>query len=240
MDFENKILKGLKSTINEYILLKGKDFQNQWSKPEYLATVNIARTLAEINEYPAEKIIISIEEDTYKFSQKCVPQKFQNIFNTKLKSFNTERNGKIDIAIYEQYKNKPICTVEVKNFNPKKEVLISDLKRNAEYFKFETENNVSIVEKTIVAYFRHFPKTKFVNQIQDDIKNSEKELCELIKSNVDTFGISVRTKAVTIYNNLLYSGKYSEEEMNNDTGDIYEQAVHFIGVLGIFTRVPSC
>jgi len=170
--FEVAIFEGLRSTIKDYILLKGQDFENQWTKPEYLATVNIAKSISNFNSYPAEKFIIAIEEDTEDFSNKCVPEKSLEIFNFQFENFNTERNGKIDIAVYKSDRKTALCVIEVKNFNPTvkaKKALIDDLKRNAQYFLFQNECSQSIIQKTYVAYFRHFPETRMQNEIQKDL-----------------------------------------------------------------------
>lgn len=118
--FELSIIEGLRATIKDYILLKGLDFENQWTKPEYLATVNIAKSISKFNSYPAEKIIIAIEESTEDFSNKCVPEISKDIFNLSFNDFNTERNGKIDIAVYKNDGKTALCAIEVKNFNPTK------------------------------------------------------------------------------------------------------------------------
>ncbi|MEI8278280.1 MAG: hypothetical protein WCG87_00880 [Bacteroidota bacterium] len=238
--FEKAIIDGMKTTIRDYISFKGPDHENEWSKPEYLATLNIAKSITRFNSYPAEKIIIAIEENTSSFSNACVPQNFTDIYNNEFKSFNTDRNGKIDIAVYETYKKKPICTIEVKNFNPQDSVLILDLQRNAQYFTFQAKHNISIIQKTYVAYFKHYSDTHTIDGMQNDLTKAKNDLDQIIqKAKIDTSYLSIRIEAETIHENLLYSEKYSAEEIINDTGDFYANAVHFIGVLGIFERKLS-
>lgn len=237
--FELSIIEGLRATIKDYILLKGLDFENQWTKPEYLATVNIAKSISKFNSYPAEKIIIAIEESTEDFSNKCVPEISKDIFNLSFNDFNTERNGKIDIAVYKNDGKTALCAIEVKNFNPTKtakDKVILDLKRNAQYFLFENENSQSIIKKTYLAYFRHFPETRFQNQIQNDLNSAKKELEEIIKTEINPKGFNFRVEVATVHDNLLYLGKHSDEEIFNDTGDLYAQAVHFVGVIGVFEK----
>ncbi len=237
--FEVAIFEGLRSTIKDYILLKGQDFENQWTKPEYLATVNIAKSISKFNSYPAEKFVIAIEEDTEDFSNKCVPEISVGIFNLAFNDFNTERNGKIDIAVYKSDGKTALCAIEVKNFNPTvkaKDKLILDLRRNAEYFLFQNNHSQSIIQKSYVTYFRHFPATRMQNEIQNDLDAAKKELEDLIASDITTTCFKYRVEVATVHDNLLYVGKHSDEEIFNDTGDFYAQAVHFVGVLGVFEK----
>ena len=237
--FELAIIEGLRSTIKDYILLKGQDYEHQWTKPEYLATVNIAKSISKFNSYPAEKFIIALEEDTEDFSNKCVPESSIDIFNLAFNDFNTERNGKIDVAVYRNDGKTALCAIEVKNFNPTikaKDRVILDLKRNAEYFLFQNQHNQSIIKKSYLAYFRHFPETRFQNEIQKDLGSAKQELEDIITDVIKPNGFNYRVEVATVHDNLLYVGKHSDEEIFNDTGDFYAQAVHFVGVLGVFEK----
>ena len=236
---EQAIADGLKNTLEDNISLKGYAGINQWSKPEYLATVNIAKSLNKLQEYPGEKFVIFLEESTKEFSTKCVPEANWDIFEQWTPELqNTERNGKIDIALYNPNVDKGICVIEVKNFNPQKAPLINDLKRNLEYFTFSNKTHVSIIKKTYVAYFKQFTDSKVKEDAARDLELAKAELKGFIDEyNIKEPGIKFRVETFTVYDNLLYAGKYSEEEILNDTGEIFAEAGHFVGVIGVFEKI---
>ncbi len=74
------------------------------------------------------------------------------------------------------------------------------------------------------------------NEIQKDLDAAKKELEDIITKDITTTGFKFRVEVATVHDNLLYVGKHSDEEIFNDTGDFYAQAVHFVGVLGVFEK----
>lgn len=235
---EKAIMNGLKNTLEDNIFLKGFEALHQWSRPEYLATVNIAKSLGKLHEYPGEKMIICLEESTKEFSDKCVPAAEYDLFEHYTPELqDTERNGKIDIALYKPNGHEALCVIEVKNFNPQPGPLILDLKRNLEYFTFENKSHTSIIKKTYVTYFKQFKDSKLITDVEKDLELAKNELINIVKANgISEDGVNFRVETFTVYDNLLYAGKYSEEEILNDTGDFFAEAGHFVGVIGVFEK----
>jgi len=174
------IFKGLKEVFyfNQLAQIDPSDY----IKPEYLLTVKIAEQLA-LNK---SDYLIKLEEDTSTFVKSCVKSWNNGLVNDD--SHNSERNGKIDIAVYStksnsgHYPNKPLFPVEIKNINPSKYSFLKDVERNVEFFKISDVNtgdsalelayNVGIEEFKEI-FKEHVPdkivsvKKKYKNWIQN-------------------------------------------------------------------------
>lgn len=68
------------------------------------------------------------------------------------------------------------------------------------------------------------------------MNSAKEELEEIIKKEINPKGFKYRVEVATVHDNLLYLGKHTDEEIFNDTGDLYAQAVHFVGVIGVFEK----
>ena len=124
---------------------------------EYLFTVNVAKEIVKLNSGIGYPLKIYLEHPTKKFATNCVPLMGRNPVTNRMtirkKSRNTERNGKIDVAVYRDGVSfvKPVCAIELKGFNPQRKVILEDLKRNVEYFDFCCESGSSQISFTVFA-----------------------------------------------------------------------------------------
>jgi hypothetical protein len=119
---------------------------------EYLLTVNIAKSINTLNNYFGTPYRIYLEHRTKYFASSCTPIFDENFAlrcydpSSRFSSqTDTERKGKIDIAIYthDNPVDKPVCPIEVKGFNPSKTEILKDLKRNIEYFGIKSTTGKS-------------------------------------------------------------------------------------------------
>ncbi len=166
--FENKkfIFKGIEQVFyfNQLANIDSSDF----IKPEYLLTVKIAEQLAQSkNEF-----LIKLEEHTSTFSKSCVKSWNNGLAND---CHNSERNGKIDIAVYStksnsgHYPHKPLFPLEIKNINPTKYSFLKDVERNIGYFKISDVNTGdSILELAYNVAIEEF-KEIFKEHVPDKI-----------------------------------------------------------------------
>ncbi|MFD2111344.1 hypothetical protein [Thiorhodococcus fuscus] len=156
MNSESKIITKLKTSMATSCddAFYFSDDETQLIDAEYLLVVNAAKAIKELNYYFGTPYKIRLEHDTKKFATACTPliikEKADNILGYKSiiqTPNNTNRSGKIDIAIYTE-KNGidiPVCAIEVKGFNPGKSLIIQDLERNAEYFSLSSSTGPSIL-----------------------------------------------------------------------------------------------
>ncbi len=162
----NKIKEALITSCSDALYFS--DNETHLIDAEYLVTVNTAKAIKELNNYFGTPYKIYLEHDTKNFSTACTPligKKLANNFmgySSVLRSKNnTERTGKIDIAIYKTYNSIdiPLCAIEIKGFNPSKKNIIEDLKRNAEYFMFTSPTGASQLSFTIFIALHSYKNT---------------------------------------------------------------------------------
>jgi hypothetical protein len=125
--FIEAIFSGLRNLFT-YTIQAGLT-QQHFIKPEYLATVSIAQSLAKLNN--KDELEIKLEESTADFASSCLKT---IIGNQIIKNVDSGRPGRVDIAIYTKnsngyYPNKAFCCVEVKNINPSKYLTLLDIER---------------------------------------------------------------------------------------------------------------
>lgn len=120
------------------------DDETQLIDAEYLLTVNAAKAIQELNHCFGTSYKIRLEHDTDKFATACTPlfgrehaEGFLGYKTTIRSKNNTQRSGKIDVAVYTSKNglDTPLCAIEVKGFNSSKKLITQDLERNAEYFR---------------------------------------------------------------------------------------------------------
>lgn len=144
-DIRNRIFEGLRSVFEFYDAANLE--REHCIKPEYLLTVKIAESLFKNNT----AIKIKLEESTSDFANSCFNR--TELWHKPL-SYNTKRNGKIDIAVYSSenesgyYPYKSLFPVEIKNINPSKFDLLLDVERNLELIELsDSDLGKSVVDK---------------------------------------------------------------------------------------------
>ncbi len=162
---EEKILEGIRSSCNDTFLFL--EDESQKIGAEYLLTVNVAKKLADLNQYIGHPYKIYLERKTRLIASDCVPLFGREVANNFLghrqvlrKQHNTSRNGKADITLYNNTDGlvgTPICVIELKGFDPSRTLVLQDLRRNSEYFKLVCRtgaNNFNIPASRLCTRFR--------------------------------------------------------------------------------------
>lgn len=207
---------------------------------EYLITTNIAQAISELGPLRGgEPIIIRLELSTKKFATSCVPltshlklnngQRPKSIFR---KSKNSKRNGRIDIAVEEQLDalaNRPICAIEVKGFNQAKNLIISDLRRNAEFFDLQCRTGSSLIEFAAFCSFHTFDGGILAARKPSDFLKINELYNEYMKSVNLNASAECELHPFTASESLL-SGEESEEEYETIAHEIH----HHVGMVVIF------
>lgn len=177
-EIEGKLQSGMKSACEDtfYFL----EDESQKIGAEYLLTVNIAKKLSDLNSYVGYPYKIYLERKTKLVATDCVPlmtrEKSKNFLGYKhtfRKRKNTERNGRVDICLYRDsggISGTPVCVIEVKGFDPGRKNVISDLKRNAEYFKISCRTGLSQIKYACFASMHSFPKSVTQEQRGSDLE----------------------------------------------------------------------
>ena len=186
---------------------------------------------------------VYLEHDTKRFSNDCVPRailvkterKHSLFFQNRSKKLNTDRRGKIDIAVYKDERNTfedkvPFCAIEVKGFNPSKQEVIKDLVRNSEYFRFLDRTGESRISFSVFSAFHSYncwyekQIPSKINRLENRYKNylSENNSLNSLQSSIDVFKVS---------SDLINS--------NTDENE-YERIIEFrhlfLGVIVIFSK----
>jgi hypothetical protein len=154
-DIINKLKEALKTSCDDAFYFS--DDETQLIEAEYLLTVNAAKAIKELNHYFGEPYKIRLENNTKKFASACTPlfgrKKADNFLGYKSvirTENNSKRSGNIDIAVYTTSNglDSPLCAIEVKGFNPSKELIIEDLERNSQYFELTSPTGTSTLPFT--------------------------------------------------------------------------------------------
>lgn len=128
---------------------------------EYLFTVAVAKQIDKLNHYYGDPYQIYLEKKTRDFARDCMPpvkfggpmQKGSSRFRKGFPQI--DRNGRIDIAVYQDIPNnghlgpQPVCAIELKGFNPAKNLVLKDLRRILEFFSVKGSTGASILRSAL-------------------------------------------------------------------------------------------
>jgi hypothetical protein len=161
------IMCGWKASIEDV-----RNFTNDVPKvaAEYLFTVNIAKSLSgKILSSDGDPYRIYLEHNAYQFLKDSFPShkversghplgKGDRRVGRKIMLPRGFRKGRVDIAVYSTYPQStnlgefsPFCAIEIKGFNPQKNSILEDLRRNMEYFKTTASSGSSTIRYSIFA-----------------------------------------------------------------------------------------
>jgi len=128
---------------------------------EYLFAVAVAKRIDMLNHYYGDPYQIYLEKKTRDFARDCMhPIKFGNPIQKGSSRFRKgspkiDRNGRIDIAVYQSISNngylgpQPVCAIELKGFNPAKNLVLKDLRRNLEFFSLTGSTGASVLRSAL-------------------------------------------------------------------------------------------
>ncbi|MDV3434936.1 hypothetical protein R1H25_05665 [Stenotrophomonas sp. C2852] len=156
---------------------------------EYLFTVEVAKAIAEHNGPPGDPYVIRVERDAGTFAMDCLKpiarnknRKFGERMILRRSRPNIGREGRIDVTVYTEKFNsgygghQPLCAIEVKGFNPAKDLVLEDLRRNLSFLKTSGDTGESVLEFAVFAAFYSYKRTKLKQAInRENILNRQYE-----------------------------------------------------------------
>ncbi|EKP0260302.1 hypothetical protein JFQ93_001560 [Aeromonas sobria] len=211
---------------------------------EYLFTVNVAKEIGRLNGPDADPYQIYIEASVKNVARDCLPLikrgnpmvRGSSIIRKGVPFM--EREGRVDIAIYTDLMpckcngNTPFCIIELKSFDPKRKLIIKDLKRNLEFLTLSGPTGKSFVEVGLFSAVHSVCPTsdsalldKQMSKIKDNYSNLLSEVGNLdgIETNIQMFTLSKDVEG-RILDDI--EGYYVDTDSKH----------HFIGVIVIFTN----
>lgn len=212
---------------------------------EYLLTVNSAKSINKLNPSFGYPYKIFLEHDTGLLATACLPlfgkkqgTDFLGYPRIIRKSNNTERVGKVDIAVYFNSGgvNIPFCAIECKGFNPSKPTVLLDLVRNLEFCSFVGSTGGSQMSFTYFVALHSFKKTfddaKEKKNIEKIIHRYNMYLAQLampdqVKPHIDVF---------TIRRGILPNSDDPDIHMLGLQGD---EDYHFLGAMIKFENLNN-
>lgn len=250
-EIEEKIFDGLREACNDSFSFSGDAFAQ--IEPEYIVTTNVAKSIKSINDNNnmfGDPLIIVIEEDTKTFATECVPQLiWNNVFSPSLinSRHNSNRDGKIDIALYEKTPTQlgrsrvPKCCIELKKFSPVKREVVKDVVRNVEYMNLvDPKTGNSQLEKTYFACLESDRGCIYKSFKQNGIKNIESKYSNMlsaISSSLASLGLSMRIVVQTVAQDLLDTNQNFGSMDDDSVADRVSQLFHHAGVLVVVERI---
>lgn len=228
-----------RSCLDTFVFLED---ESQKIGAEYLATVNIAKKIAELNSSMGHPYKIYLERKTRLVATDCVPffgkepaSNFLGYKNIRRRKQNTTRNGNVDIAVYDSTTRPfgtPFCVIELKGFDPSRTVVLKDLQRNAEFFHISCRTGASQLNFAFLAAMHSFPNSVSDEQIAKDLaklnakyKRWQAEVS--IPPNVE-YRVDVST---------VSKGKdFSYPDDSDPEFKILEQHHHFAGVIVSYAK----
>ena len=237
---EEKIREGMRSSCDDTFLFL--EDESQKIGAEYLLTVNVAKKLAELNQYIGHPYKIYLERSTKLIASDCVPlfgRKAANNFlgyrQVHRRWHNTSRNGKADIALYNNtgdLSDTPVCVIELKGFDPSHMNVLHDLKRNAEYFWLVCRTGASQLQYTCFAAMHSFTRSITDEQIEADLSSLQRKYSNWQAGVKLPSNVSYRINVDTISKGLDLS--YPDQD-NLEVTEL-ESNHHFAGVVISYSR----
>lgn len=243
-EFQTAIFTGLTNACEDAYHFTGE--VNSKIRPEYIVTVNVAKGLFTINGRQSGygyEFILKFEEDTPTFAMACVPQMIaDNIFNMKTRGFqDTDRSGKIDICVYDQSGDKPICPIEVKGFCPSKAEVVKDLERNLQLLELiDKETGASTLEFAFLAALEEHKNCLTEKNIDTGlakVKAKYEKRLKTFKGKLKDIELTVTTK--TVAKNLIAAGTSFAGMDDMDIADRVAETYHFVGVIMTLEKKKS-
>ena len=211
---------------------------------EYLFTVAVAASIAELNGPPGEPYVIRVERDVATFTADCMrPIKFERAVGfgkgrmIRRGKPNVDRAGRVDVTVYMDRPNSgylgvpPLCAVEVKGFNPNVDVVLADLRRNLTYLRVEGDTGASVLDFTVFAAFHSYNRLgdkDLVRNEQRVRKKYEAYLAQLGDLSDIEREIRVKTVSVEQVGTVIQGVEYDELDTSSKH--------HFVGAIVVMSR----
>jgi len=217
--FREYLVKAMRCACDDMLRFSGDPAMRL--NAEYLFTVAVAKQIDALNHFHGEPYQIYLEKKTRDFAKDCLhPIKFGHPLQRGSASIRKgvpklTRNGRIDIAIYEDIPNngflgsQPVCAIELKGFNPAKNLVLKDLRRNLEYFSLAGCTGASVLGSTLFGALHAWPNI--------GINSEELEKCESLRKKYEGW-LSQLPKVPNIHSEVTV------HEVRNDLeGEVVEE-----------------
>jgi len=244
-NFREAIIQAMKRACDDMLRFTGEPAEPLNS--EYLFTVAVAKQIDGLNSYYGDPYRIYLEKKTREFSKDCLhPIKFGSALQKGSTKFRKSvpalsRNGRIDIAIYEDIPNngylghQPICAIELKGFNPARSLVLKDLRRNLEYFSLQGETGNSVLGSTLFGALHSWSKVdsehKEDSKLEALKKSYEGWLSELPKASNVRSAVTVHQVSRDLKGEVVDEGDYqvlNADTIHNFAGIVVEFSVNKI------------
>jgi len=240
-DITGKIKVALRISCDEALYFSGDEAQI--IEAEYLITINAAKCIKELNQSLGYPYRIRIEHCTEAFGTACTPllgkQPADNILGHTIVARtknDTDRPGRIDLAVYKETNgdDAPVCAIEFKGFNPTKERILDDLKRNAEYFSMASPSGSSVIQFTAFAALHRYvgvwnqdKECKNIEKVRGNYEKYINESSDLshLSHEIDVFTLRHGTAPSVDDPYVLEHGLQGDEDY------------HYVGVVVVATRI---
>jgi hypothetical protein len=165
--FREPLINAMRTACDDMLRFSGDPTMRL--NAEYLFTVAVAKQIDMLNFNHGEPYKVYLEKKTREFARDCLhPVKFGNPMQKGSSKFRKgfpklDRNGRIDIAVYEDIPNndylgtQPVCAIECKGFNPAKNLVQKDLRRNLEFFSITGSTGDSVLSSTLFGALHCWP-----------------------------------------------------------------------------------
>ncbi|WP_323941622.1 hypothetical protein [Aeromonas caviae] len=244
----DKIKLGMKNAYRNTLVFTGD--QTQKFGAEYLFTVNVAQAIGNLNDHDGEPYKIYIEAKTKIVARDCLPVikgtkaarggfsiNKETIFRCNHAIPFIERNGKIDIAVYREsddcdfFDYVPFCVIELKSFNPTRNLVVRDLKRNSELLRASGPTGKSSIQVGVFSaahQIRNFKNDEEIISETREIISNYKNWCSEIGNTSD---LDIVTKGFLLSREMEGDITYEIDGSYIDTSTRH----CFIGIIVILT-----
>lgn len=227
--FRETLVKAMKRACDDMLRFSGEPARQ--INAEYLFTVAVAKQLDGLNGYYGDPYRIYLEKNTRDFALDCLlPVRLGNPLQRRAYRFrkgvpNILRNGRIDVAVYEDIPNngylgpRPVCAIELKGFNPTRALVLKDLRRNLEYFSIKGNTGGSVLGSALFGALHSWSKVG--TQSEEDVKSEtlrskyEGWLSELPMASNLRSAVTVHHVSQDLEGEVVDEGDY--QVLNSDT-----------------------
>lgn len=240
-----KIEQAMKSACEQTELFT--DAKSEPIAAEYLFTVEVAKAIAELNAPPGDPYIIRVERDAETFAKDCLKpvargegDGFRRKMILRRSTPDVGRSGRVDVTVYADELNsgywgyQPVCAIEVKGFDPAKQLVLEDLRRNLCFLRATGETGDSVLEFAVFAAFHSYKRTAdhWVTRHEADVLERYKgwvnELGDLsdIEADVQVVRVSLEQQGT-----ITYGVDYDEIDTSTKH--------HIVGVMVVMSRASG-
>lgn len=233
---EDLIVKGLEATYDDLYLFTGDELDV--SHPEYLLTVNIAKSISkEFHSFKNYEIRIecptkSLIQNSFNFksSRFYRPLQKNNSNKRKIKGLEKTRKGRVDLALFSQNGVFKILKYifEIKRQNQPKRSIIQDLQRLKAFCLLENQDGHSTLQAGYFVGLQHCKDYQAPDKIKQNLHKTEAKFKGFIQEVNRDRKVCEELRVFSLNNKLILD----ESELDPE----YIGAHHMIAIIIKFKR----